>query len=239
MMAREYFVVGDFSNAKQLFDGVASLYRQEGWVTLLWEVLGYLRECSKRLDSVKDFVEYSLEMAALPLPSGNGAQSFEGRGEYDRAGPPILPEREVIHKEVFGLVNGKPVLSDNECRSLEVKADQPLHLEIDLVSPLRVVLLASVAFHDTVVKPSASTLLTLSVLSQLPCPVEIDQLEIQFNQPECNFIITNAQKAQKDANSVEQSSRVEIAPVLALLTNKWLRLTYDIKSGNQCVSSAF
>ncbi|OVA00686.1 protein of unknown function DUF1683 [Macleaya cordata] len=240
LMAREYFALGDFSNAKQFFDGVTSLYRQEGWVTLLWEVLGYLRECSRRLSSVKDFIEYSLEMAALPVSSSNGTLSLECKGEYGPAGPASLAQREMIHSEVFGLVKGKPMPSNEGRSSLEVKEDQPLHLEIDLVSPLRVVLLASVAFHDPVVKPGASTLLTLSLLSQLPHPVEIDQLEIQFNQPKCNFTITTSQKPQTDANSGEQVSRIEIAPILSLVTNKWLRLTYDIRSEQsgklECVS---
>ncbi|KAL6575532.1 hypothetical protein OROHE_000909 [Orobanche hederae] len=41
-MAREYFSLSDFSNAKQTFDSVANLYRREGWILSLWEVLGYL-----------------------------------------------------------------------------------------------------------------------------------------------------------------------------------------------------
>lgn len=69
-MAREYFLLSDFSKAKQIFDSVASLYRREGWLLSLWEVLGYLRECSKGMSSAKDFIEYSLEMAALPETSG-------------------------------------------------------------------------------------------------------------------------------------------------------------------------
>ncbi|KAI3938082.1 hypothetical protein MKW98_018638 [Papaver atlanticum] len=236
LMAIEYFALSDFSNAKHLFDGVASYYRQEGWVTLLWEALGYMRECSRRLKSVKDFIEYSFEMAALPVASGNETQPSEGKGKCGPTCPATLAQREKIHNEVIGLVKGAPLPSSN----LEVTVDQPLHLEIDLVSPLRAVLLASVAFHDTVVKPGSSTLFTLSLLSQLPHPVEIDQLEIQFNQPICNFTITNAQKPQIGSTSSEQVSRTEIAPALALITNKWLRLTYDIKSEQsgklECVS---
>ncbi|KAJ4966669.1 hypothetical protein NE237_018518 [Protea cynaroides] len=229
-MAREYFTLGEFSNAKSLFDGVASLYRKEGWITLLWEVLGYLRECSRRLGSVKDFIEYSLEMAALPISSV--AESSSCKGEYGPAGSPALPQREMIHKEVFGLVKGEPILTSDEGNcNLAITDDQPLHLEIDLVSPLRVVLLASVAFHDQVVKPGVPISLTLSLLSQLPHPVEIDQLEIQFNQSECNFIITSAPKETVGASSVgETDTRLDSVPNLNLVTNKWLRLTFDIIS---------
>lgn len=229
-MAMEYFALGEFGNAKQLFDSVASLYRQEGWVTLLWEVLGYLRECSRKHGSVKDFIEYSLEMAALPVSSGASTQSSRFK-ECGPAGPPSLAQREIIHKEVFGLVSGE---SDEE-DSLKVNEDHSVHLEIDLVSPLRVVLLASVAFHEQIVKPGAPTLISLSLLSQLPHTVEIDKLEIQFNQAECNFTVVNAQRSP-----VAAGRRVETAPVLALNTNKWLRLTYDIKSDQsgklECVS---
>ncbi|KAF8409877.1 hypothetical protein HHK36_002395 [Tetracentron sinense] len=241
-LAREYFSISDFRKAKQHFDGVASLYRHEGWVTLLWEVLGYLRECSRRIGSVKDFIEYSLEMAALPISSSAGVQSPNHKGEYGPAGPASLPQREIIHKEVFELIKGESVSASNEGASnLDITGDQPLHLEIDLVSPLRVVLLASVAFHDQVVKPGVPTLLTLSLLSQLPLPVEIDLLEIQFNQPECNFTITNAQKPPLVASSNgEEGLRVENAPVLALHMDKWLRLTYDVKSEQsgklECIS---
>ncbi|KAF5958133.1 hypothetical protein HYC85_005358 [Camellia sinensis] len=239
-MAREYFSVNEFGNAKLLFDSIASLYRKEGWVTLLWEVLGYLRECSRILGSVKDFVEYSLEMAALPV-SIAGVQSLSSK-ECGPADPASLSQREIIHKEVFELVRGESGLASNEeNNSVRVTGDQPLHLEIDLVSPLRVVLLASVAFHEQIVKPGAPTLLTLSFLSQLPHTVEIDQLEIQFNQSVCNFTIVNGQRPQSAAiSNVQPGHRVETAPALMLSTNKWLRLTYDIKSDQsgklECVS---
>ncbi|KAF5204600.1 Trafficking protein particle complex subunit [Thalictrum thalictroides] len=227
LMAIEYFTIGDFSNAKQLFDGVASLYRKEGWVALLWEVLGYLRECSKRLSSVKDFAEYSLQMAALPIASSSGFQTIDYKRKYGPAGPASLSQRQSIHNEVFELLRGEYTLSSNEgSGDLKVDADRPVHLEIDPISPLRVVLLASVAFHEQVVKPGVSSSLTLSLLSQLPHPVEINHLEIHFNQPERNFIITSAQRPSGD----QQDLRVETAPFLMLHTNKWLRLTYDMKS---------
>lgn len=115
---------------------------------------------------------------------------------------------------------------------LKVHGGNPLHLEIDLVSPLRLVLLASVAFHEQIIKPASSTLVTLSLLSQLPLNFEIDQLEVQFNQSDCNFIIMNGQRPHVAAMIDGQPGRrIETAPSLALSTNKWLRLTYNIKSG--------
>lgn len=230
-MATEYFAVGDFSNAKQLLDGVAGLYRREGWVTLLWEVLGYLRECSRKLGTVKEFIEYSLELAALPVSSNAGIQSFRSK-ECGPAGPASLALREIIHKEVFGLVSGETVLALVEDDSdVKLTRENPLHLEIDHVSPLRLVLLASVVFHEQIIKPGVSTLITVSLLSQLPLTVDIEQMEVQFNQAECNFIIKNSQRSASVAMSNGKPGRVESASSLALVTNKWLRLTYAIKSG--------
>ncbi|KAJ6313883.1 hypothetical protein OIU78_017519 [Salix suchowensis] len=178
-MAKEYFVAGDLSNAKQLLDGAVLLYRQEGWVTLLWEVLGYLRECSRKCGTVKEFVEYSLELAALPVSSDSGIQSFR-RNECGPAGPASLAQREIIHKEIFELVSGETRLASVE-----------------------------VAFHEPMIKPGVSTLITVSLLSQLPLTVDIDELEIQFNQSECNFIITNSERPSAAISSGQKGCRVE------------------------------
>ncbi|KAB5534862.1 hypothetical protein DKX38_017948 [Salix brachista] len=228
-LAKEYFGVGDLSNAKQLLDAAASLYRQEGWVTLLWEVLGYLRECSRKSGSMKEFIEYSLELAALPVSSDSWIQSLRYK-ECSPAGPASLAQREIIQKEVFELVSGETRLQSVEGNSdLKVNGENPLHLEIDLVSPLRLVLLASVAFHEPIIKPGASTSITVSLLSQLPLPVDIDKLEVQFNQSECNFVITNSESTSAAVSSGQHGRQIESAPSLALITNKWLRLTYDVK----------
>ncbi|XP_064965845.1 uncharacterized protein LOC135585125 isoform X4 [Musa acuminata AAA Group] len=242
-MAKEYFIAEDFNNAKLHFDGVSSLYRQEGWVTLLWESLGYLRECSRRFGSVKDFIEYSLEMASLPIFSAGEVETPNSKREYGPAGLPTLSRRESVQNEVFGLLRGENILplTDGGC-SLIITEEQPVRVDVDVISPLRMALLACVAFHDQSVKPGSPTMMTLSLLSQLPCPVEVDRLEIEFNQPKCNFIIVNAVKdlstAQLDMDS--QDVRVENAPSLILPTNKWLRLTYEVKSGQsgklECLS---
>ncbi|GAB4847648.1 hypothetical protein Ancab_026709 [Ancistrocladus abbreviatus] len=240
-MAKEYFYAGETKKAKQIFDSIIPLYRHEGWVTLLWEILGYLRECSRRDGSLKEFVEYSLEMAALPVSSLGGVHSFSYK-ECGPAGPPSLQQREAIQKEVLGIVSRDTgFISNGDSNNLLKTENSPLHLEIDLVSPLRVALLVSAAFHEQVVKPGTPTLITLSFMSQLPLTVEIDSLEIQFNQSECNFAILNAQKSTSVTSFISQQSyRVETAPALALITNKWLRLTYDVKSDQsgklECVS---
>lgn len=226
-MAKEYFTEGEIGNAKPIFDNIAILYRKEGWVTLLWDVLGYLRECSRKNGTVKDFVEYSLEMAALPVSSDTGVQRDTGP-----AGPANILQREIVHKEVFELVGEASVLTKKEDSSnLKISADEFVQLEVDLVSPLRLVMFASVAFHEQTIKPGTSTSITISLLSHLPLTVEIDQLEIQFNQSSCNFFITNAQKHHYEEGSDTLKQRTETTPSLSLVSNKWLRLTYNIQSG--------
>jgi hypothetical protein len=232
-VAREYFDLADPNNAKFFFDIAANLYRQEGWVTLLWEVLGYLRECSRNLDALKDFVEFSLEMVALPVTSYENSGNLRNKN-YGPGGPATISGRESIHQEVFTLVcREAELLSSTEGSGFKLATDSPLHLEIDLVSPLRPVLLASVAFHDQMIKPHALCSFTLSLLSHLPLPVEIDHLEVQFNQSTCNFVIRNSQRPlwASASNTVKSGSQVENAPLLVLVPNNWLRLTYAIKSG--------
>lgn len=226
-MAREYFLAGDPNNAKQIFISIADVYRKEGWLVLLWEVLGYLRDCSKKLGLARDFFEYSLEMSAMPIVPGVGMDPFNIKGDYGPAGIPSLQERENIQKEVFAFINGDLKLDSSIDESrLDIVKDHPFHLEIDPVSPLRAALLVAVAFHDQAVKPHSSTCITLSLLSQLPLPVEMDQLEVQFNQSSCNFIIS---KVYSD----DCGQRVVSVEDLTLYTNKWMRLTCDIISGGQ------
>lgn len=232
-VAREYFGLADLSNAKLFFDIAANLYRQEGWVTLLWEVLGYLRECSRNLGAFKDFVELSLEMVTLPVTSYDDSGNL-GNKTYGPGGPATISGRESIHREVFTLVcREAELISSTPENGFGLATDSPLHLEIDLVSPLRPVFIASVAFHEQMIKPSALCSITLSLLSHLPLPVEIDHLEVQFNQPKCNFVIRNSQRPKETSgfNTVQSGSQVEDEPSLVLVPNNWLRLTYAIKSG--------
>ncbi|KAJ0250002.1 hypothetical protein HA466_0142200 [Hirschfeldia incana] len=231
-IAREYFGLSDPSNAKFFFDIAAKLYRQEGWVSLLWEVLGYLRECSRNLGAFKDFVELSLEMVALPVTSRDDFGNLKDK-TYGPGGPATVSRRESIHKEVFTLLRRETeLIPSTEESGFKLATDSPLHLEIDLVSPLRPVLLASVAFHEQMIKPRALCSITLSLLSHLPLPVEIDHLEVRFNQSTCNFVVRNSQKhlvASPSSSTVQSGSQVENEPSLVLVPNNWLRLTYAIK----------
>ncbi|CAN6453989.1 unnamed protein product [Victoria cruziana] len=237
-MAREHFSVGDFGKAKDLFDSIAGLYRQEGWPTLLWEILGYLRDCSRKLGILKDYVEYSLEMASLPIRSVTHRDSLGLKDQCGPADPPSL-SMETVYEEIPSILKGEPTMKMSGDQSrISLTEDQPLHLEIDLVSPLRTVFLTSVAFHDQSVKPGVPTFLTLSLISYLPHPFEVEQLEIQFNQSACNFVIKNLEK--ETITYQGQDLRVENVPNVTLVPYKWTRLTYDIvpaQSGKlECVS---
>jgi trafficking protein particle complex subunit 11 len=193
-MAREYYASDDFTNSKQLFDTIAALYRREGWVLLLWEALGYLRDCAKRLGLKKDYIAYSLEMTTLPAFSTDSEKTIN----YGPAGPTTLARREEIQIEVLKF-------------SVETEGQpEPVSLDVDPVSPLRSALLVAVAFHVQTVKPGFASSVTISLLSQLPLPFKVDLLEVEFNQPACNFTISE---------------------LLEMSANKWLRLTREIRSG--------
>lgn len=227
-IAKEYFAVGDFKNAKEAFERVANQYRKEGWVLLLWEILSYLRECSKKCSVLKDYLKYSLEMAALPM-----SPDISTPKECGPAGPPSLGQREAFQKEVFGIIGKESgSVSSEDDESLKITGKNPIHLEINPDSPLRAVLVASVAFHEDLIKPGMSTSFTMSILSHLPLDFEIYQFEIHFNQSECSFTVMNAQKSSSIAVSDDQKDyRVETEPSLTLSPKMWLRLTYDIKPG--------
>ncbi|KAF8643102.1 hypothetical protein HU200_066974 [Digitaria exilis] len=237
-MAIEYYAAGDFSNAKQLFDGVAGLYRQEGWTTLLWENLGYLRECSRKLNFPKDFISYSLEMAALPLFSGSGEENRENKIKSGPGGSPTISRRENIQQEVINVLKRKQA-PDGTNDEFDNAMEETTHLDIDQISPLRMVLTASVAFHDQSVKPGSPLLISVSLLSHLPSPVVVDQLEVQFNQSDCNFVVHSAQEDSPPLDSNLHDQVVQ-ATSLTLFTNKWMRLTREIKSGQsgklECLS---
>ncbi|XP_020407326.1 uncharacterized protein [Zea mays] len=227
-MAMEYYAAGDFSNAKQLFDNVAGLYRKEGWTTLLWENLGYLRECSMKLNSPKDFISYSLEMAALPLFSRSEEENRENKIKSGPAGSPTISRRENIQQEVINVLE-RNQSSEGTDDGFNNAMEEVTHLDIDQISSLRMVLTTSVAFLDQSVKPGSPLLVSVSLLSHLPSPVVVDQLEVQFNQSDCNFVIHSRQEDSPPFYSNLHDQVVQDTS-LTLFTNRWMRLTHEAKS---------
>jgi hypothetical protein len=77
----------------------------------------------------------------------------------------------------------------------------------------------------------------VSLLSHLPSPVVVDQLEVQFNQSACNFVIHSTQEDSPplDSNLHGQGQTTS----LTLFTNKWMRLTHEIKSGTISIYASF
>lgn len=176
---------------------------------------------------MEGFIQYSLEMAALPVFSSSGVEAADGKRAYGPAGPPTLSQRETIQQEVFSLLKRH---ASESFSGFMIEDDQPRSLDVDLVNPLRTAFLTSVAFHSQRMKPGSSTLITVSMRSQLPHPVEIDQLEIQFNQPSCNFNVVNDEELFAKAEN--HDTRLKSIPSLILTTNKWLKMTFEISSGN-------
>jgi hypothetical protein len=238
-MGREYYTAREYENAKRVFDSVAGMYRKEAWVVLLGAALGYLRECARQLGLLQEYVGYALELAALPIPSAPGPaieNSVISGPEVGPAGPPDQFQREQVYKDVIGLLKEtQSILPAREGENgLAVSSEQPVALEVDLVSPLRVALSACVAFHDQVVQPGVKTPLTVSLLTHLPLTVELLELEVHFNQPGCGFVLRS-----KASPSVDNPQFVSVLPSiqglsvkddydLALESRKWKRFTVDI-----------
>ncbi|KAG6554217.1 hypothetical protein Mapa_004133 [Marchantia paleacea] len=233
-IGREYYNSRDYEKAKGLFDSVAGMYRTEAWIAVLGATLGYLRECARQLGQLQAYVEYALELASLPVPAtyGQDVQHLVVSGpEVGPAGPLSQFLREQVHKEVIGLMQGTTsVLPAREDENgMAVTSQQPVALELDLSSPLRIFLSATVVFHEQIVKPGVQTYMTLSLLTHLPLSLVLLELEVHFNQRECSFVFKNSKNALED----EQTASTESLPVkghcdLELEPNKWKRLTVDI-----------
>lgn len=239
-MGREYYNAREYEKAKRLFDSVAGMYRKEAWVSILGATLGYLRECARQLGQLQEYVEYALELASLPIPIptfGPDVQHAVVSGpEVGPAGPLGQSQREHVHKEVIYLLQGtSSVLPAREGEiGMSVTVDQPIALEVDLVSPLRIFLSAYVAFHDQVVKPGVKTSLTLSLLTHLPLNLILLELEVHFSQPECSFILRHSTDALPDfLRAGDKGAPSEGLPAavdydLELEPSKWKRITVDV-----------
>ncbi|KAH7331226.1 hypothetical protein KP509_20G020700 [Ceratopteris richardii] len=236
-MGREYFNARDYANAKQLFDSVAGMYRQEAWVSLLWTVLGFLRECARQMDHLREYIDYSLEMAALPpVFTGHKVDTF-GFNQHGPAGPLCQSQRERISTEVIGLLRGEQTVlpSKDGQNGLTVVDSDPVCVNIDMASPLRAVFTACVAFHESTVKPGHKTLLTLSLFTRLPQRIDFQELEICFNQPKCNVILVkDAHEVSKDGFEVKTGFDLHLEP------NKWTRFSFNLIPGQsgklECLS---
>eukprot|EP00250_Pteridium_aquilinum_P016026 c22902_g1_i1 orf=394-4026(-) len=231
-MGREYFNARDYINAKQLFDSVAGMYRKEAWVPLLWATLGFLRECARQLGNLREYIENSLEMAALPTTPGSDGSEQGQKGGFNRqvgpAGPLCHLQREQISLEVFKLLRGQQsVLPSREGEiGLAVVDSDPVLLNIDAASPLRAVLAVCVAFHEPTVKPGMKTCVTLSLLTHLPQALDFEELEVHFNQPTCNLVLV------RETRDLEREGLdVRAGFDLCLEPNRWKRFSFDLIPG--------
>lgn len=227
-MAREYFAARDYTNAKRIFNSVAAVYREEGWIPLLGSALTYLRECARRLGLVKEFIQYGLELIALPLP----LTIINGYVSGSEVGPFGQLERNDFQVEIVEFLRGEREVFSQEGQPAMAVTSQPVHLEIDVVSPLRVVLSACVAFHDQTVKPGKSTSLTLCLLTHLPLPVSLDEIEVLFNKSSCNFSLQRSDTMDEARVPPEGASSIA-RPIqdLELVPRTWKKITVNVASG--------
>lgn len=223
-MGREHFAAKDYVTAMRIFSSVVGMYRREGWAVLLGSALTYLRECARCLGLAKEFAEYGFELLALPfsVPLSHG---YVSGSEVDPFGQ---LEKTQVHLELVEFLHGTRNIAPREGESdMTLSSVQPVHLEIDLLSPLRVVLSVCVAFHSQSVRLGKVTRLTLSILTHLPLPVVFDEVEILFNQPSCNFSTLKNNIIEEDEEDLESDSKSG----LKLQPRKWKRISIDVIAG--------
>jgi trafficking protein particle complex subunit 11 len=56
-------------------------------------------------------------------------------------------------------------------------------------------------------------------------------LEVQFNQSDCNFVMHSAQEDSLPSYSNLHGQVIQDTSSLTLFTNRWMRLTHEVKSG--------
>jgi hypothetical protein len=223
-MGREYFAAKDYVAAMRILNSVVGMYRQEGWAVLLGSALTYLRECARCLGLAKEFAEYGFELLALPftVPLSHGYVSGSEVGPFGQL------ERTQVHLELVEFLHGARNVAPREGESdMTLSSVQPVHLEIALLSPLRMVLSVCAAFHSLSVRLGNVTRLTLSILTHLPLPIVFDEVEILFNQTSCNL------STRKDA--IVEEDEEDLGPGaksgLKLHPKKWKRISFDVVAG--------
>ncbi|KAG0566416.1 hypothetical protein KC19_7G062300 [Ceratodon purpureus] len=220
-MGREYFSAKNYATTMRILGSVVGMYRQEGWAVLVGSALTYLRECARCLGLAKEYAQYGFELLALPfsVPLSHG---YVSGSEIDPFG---LVERIQIQQELVEFLRETRNIAPREGASdMTLSSEQPAHREIDLLSPLRMVLSACVAFYSQTVKLGKVTRLTISILTHLPIPVVFEEVEILFNQPSCNFSTSKNSIVEEDEEDSDSGSKAS----LKLQPRKWKRISIDV-----------
>ena len=75
------------------------------------------------------------------------------------------------------------------------------------------------------------TSFTLALLTHLLLPMEIYELQIQFNQLPCHFLVISENRWFSVNTPETRSRRIEIVPALELDPDKWKRLLFNVNTG--------
>lgn len=220
-MGCEYFAAKDYVNAMRILNSVIGIYRQEEWVVLLGSTLTYLRECARCLGLAKEFAEYSFELLSLPL-SATVSHGYVSGSEVEPFGE---LEKTQLCQELVEFLRGVRYITSQEGKpGMKLSSAQPINLEINVQSPLRMVLSVCVAFHNQSVRVGKVTRLTLSILTHLPLPVVFDEVEILFDQSSCNFSTQKNNFVEVDQEDLGPCSMLglELEPL------KWKRISIDV-----------
>jgi hypothetical protein len=236
-MADEYLHANDLSNARRLYDSVAALYRRESWALLLASTLERLRECAQKASLVQDFVEYSLELASLPL-NGNGGGNSLGTDGWDGGKGAEL--RKQAQEDAVAILSGKGLdlatldlgaesgdESSETPKPLAIDPHSPILLSITETSPLRTVLSCAALFDQRSAQPGQPVKLTIALLSRLPSTLTPFSIEVIFSDPSCNVTLSSA---QPPLNLMDEAAHPKTTDSVNLALNplEWQRFSVDV-----------
>lgn len=241
-MADEYLHASDLSNARRLYDSVAALYRKESWALLLAATLERLRECTRKGGLVQAFVEYSLELASLPLNGGNGDGNGYESASWD--GGKGIELRKHAQGEAMAILAGDGLKLDRidsgtgdeeleakPAEALAIDPAAPVLLSIADASPLRTVLSCTALFDQRSAQPGTPTKLTVALLSRLTTVLTPTSIEVVFSDPTCNVTLTSSRPVlnlMDDTSAAPAKESVRSAEELTLNTLEWRKLSVNV-----------
>eukprot|EP00850_Spirogloea_muscicola_P000555 SM000002S05635 [mRNA] locus=s2:1359107:1364338:+ [translate_table: standard] len=241
VMARLYWQARDFASCRRLLDSVASVYRREAWAALLAASLHNLRACCRHLGLITDYVEYTLELAALPLPN-NQFQGLASALFSPEASPDDLSISS-IQRGVFNLLRGGtvPACGDGQAEIRLDSGGPPLEVVIQGRGPLRGVLVAAASFMDQSAQPGKAARLTLALLTHLPLPLRLSHLSLVFSSRDCESMLVGVEpqgRSAKNTNGIfeapgqEQNGMFDNKATggteIVVCPREWLLLHYDV-----------
>eukprot|EP00850_Spirogloea_muscicola_P017600 SM000153S01589 [mRNA] locus=s153:65187:74651:- [translate_table: standard] len=241
VMARLYWQARDFASCRRLLDSVASVYRREAWVALLAANLHNLRACCRHLGLIKDYVEYTLELAALPLPDsqfqGLASALFSPEASQDDL------STSSVQRGIFDLLQGGvvPACGDGQAELRLDSSGPPLEVVTQGRGPLRGALVAAAYFMDQSAQLGKAARLTLALLTHLPLPLRLSHLSLAFSSRDCESTLVGLEPQGRVAENTDGiseapgqeqkgmfDSEATGGTEVVVCPREWLLLHYDV-----------